>query len=195
MKTTTLSSKCFLGSRALPYGAIQRGGDLAHTPGRRQTGPARGFGRAPRVSVFGQHLGYVEVQQGQQGSCLDTQRMPLGMRHVLHVDTDPESSALLAGLLMPQVRVTHVSSLVEARRMLAFNVFSMVIIDPAMPEGDARVLLPLLTNTPVLVYSAYQPEWRDIKVAFLPKPCTTSRQLWLAVSSMLGLPASLVAGD
>ena len=193
MKITTSSSKCF--SRALAYGVIQRGGALAHTPGRRQTGPGRAFGGATRARVSGQHPGYVEGQSGRPGADRDTQRMPLGMRHVLHVDTDTESSAVLAGLLTPEARVTHVSNLDEARRMLAFNVFSMVIIDPAFPDGDARLLLPLLTNTPLLVYSAHQPEWRDIHVTFLPKPCTTSRQLWLAISSMLGLPGNLAAGD
>lgn len=192
---TTLSSKCFPGSRAVPYGAVKRDGALAHTPERRHTGPARGVGKAPRVSASGQHLGYVEGQPRSHSADLATPRMPLGMRHVLHVDADTEGSALLAGLLAPDARVTNVSNLDEARRMLAFNVFSMVIIDPALPDGDARVLLPLLTNTPLLVYAVHQPEWRDIKVAFLPKPCTTSRQLWLAISSMLGLPDSLAAGD
>ena len=194
MKTTTMSSKCFSGARGLSHAGIQRGGASAHIPERRQTGPARGLDPAPRLTASGQHLGYVEDMRAQEAD-VSAPRLPLGMRHVLHVDTDTRSSSVLAALVMPEAKVTHVANLEQARRMLAVNVFSLVIIDPALPDGDARTLLPLLADTPVLVYSAYQPEWRDRPLTFLPKPWTTSRNLWLAISTMLGLPGNLAAGD
>ncbi len=194
MKTTTMSSKCFSGARGLSHAGSQRGGASAHIPERRQVGPARGLDPTPRLTASGAHLGYGE-DMDPDAADVEAPRLPLGLRHVLHVDTDARSSSALAGLLMPEAKVTHVANLEQARRMLAVNVFSLVVIDPALPDGDARSLLPLLANTPLLVYSAHQPEWRDRQVSFLPKPWTTSRQLWLAISTMLGLPSSLVAGD
>ena len=194
MKTTTLSSKCFSGARGTSRGGIARGGASAHSPERRQTGAAHGHDAA-RQTPSGQHIGYVEAPQRAPSPDVAAPRLALGMRHVLHVDTDRQSASVLAGLLTLDAGVTHVSSLAEARRMLATNVFSLVVVDPALPDGDARNLLALLANTPLLVYSAHQPEWRDVQVNYLPKLATSTRQLWLAISTMLGLPGSLAAAD
>lgn len=188
MKTITLSSKCFSGARGLSRGAITRGGASAHSPVRRHTG-------VPQLTVSGQNLGYVEAPQALEGTDVAALHVAMGMRHVLHVDTDRPTASVLAAMLTNEARVTHVASLAQARNMLAANVFSLVIVDPALPDGDARTLLTLLANTPLLVYSAHQPEWRDAQVSYLPKPLTSARQLWLAVSTMLGLPGNLVAGD
>lgn len=195
IKPATMSSKCFSGARGLSHAGIERGAARAHTPERHPASPARPLGPAPRLSASGNHLGYVEAPQAPESGAKDCVRGALDRPHVLHVDTDRASAVVLAGLLEPEARVTHAATVDEARRLLEGNVFSLVVLDPAMPDGDARTLLPLLCGTPLLVYSAHQPEWRDTPLAYLPKPWTSTRQLWVAISTMLGLPGSLSAGD
>ena len=195
MKPTTMSSKCFSGILGLSHAGIGRAAHRAHTPGRRHTGPLRQLGPAPRLSATGHHLGYVEAPPAPESRARDGAPRGLGRPHVLHVDTDSASAFVLAGLLVPEAHVTHAATVAEARRLLEGNVFSLVVLDPAMPDGDARTLLPLLCGTPLLVYSLHQPEWRWSPLAFLPKPWTSTRQLWVAISTLLGLPGNLAAGD
>jgi two-component system phosphate regulon response regulator OmpR len=195
MKPTTMSSKCFSGVRGLSHAGIGRGASHAHTPSRHRTGPLRQLGPAPRLSASGHHLGYVEAPPAAKSGSKDGVRRGLGRPHVLHVDTDSASAFVLAGLLVPEAHVTHAATVAEARRFLEGNVFSLVVLDPAMPDGDARTLLPLLCGTPLLVYSLHQPEWRCTPLAYLPKPWTSTRQLWVAISTLLGLPSNLAAGD
>jgi hypothetical protein len=194
VKSTTLSSKCFSGARGLSHAGIKRGAVSAHMPERRQTAASRGLDPAPRVTASGQHLGYVEAPVAPEAGG-EIQPLPAGARHVLHLDADPDSAMALASLLAPEAKVSHAATLDEARRLLLNNVFSLVIVDPALPDGDPRVLLPLLAGTPLLVHSASQPEWRDVNVTFLPKPWTSPRQLWLSISTLLGVPGTLAAGD
>lgn len=115
--------------------------------------------------------------------------------HVLHIDKDSASALALAVLLMPEVRVTHVPTLAAARQMLQRHIFSAVVIDPNLPDGDAEELLPELTAIPLLVYSANQPSWRERTGEYLPKPWTSPRQLWTAISRLLGIPTSTCVGD
>ncbi len=105
------------------------------------------------------------------------------------------ASALPLVPCLANAHVTHAATLAQARKLLESDVFSLVVLDPVLPDGDARTLLPLLTGTPLLVYSANQPEWRGAAPAFLPKPWTSARQLWSAISGLLGVPATLTAGD
>ncbi len=119
-----------------------------------------------------------------------------GGPRVLHVDTQAGTAAVLASLLGSDIHVTHVATLALARQLLQHQVFSLVILDPALPDGDARQLLPLLEGTPLLVYSDLQPEWRDTMAPpFLSKSWTTARQLWTAMSAMLWNTSALSAGD
>jgi two-component system phosphate regulon response regulator OmpR len=194
MKPTTLSSKCHSRVHGQSHAGTVRG-PAAHTPQRHPTDAARQLDPALRLTASGGHLGYVEAPQVPGSGPADQYACVPGMRRVLHVDMDGEGAQLLAGLLTPEACVTHVGSLAEALRVLETNVFSLVVLDPALPDGDARVLLPLLAGTPLLVYSAHQPEWRDTQLLFLPKPWTSPRQLWVAVSTLLGVPASLASGD
>jgi hypothetical protein len=76
------------------------------------------------------------------------------------------------------------------------QIFSLVILDPALPDGDAKLLLPLLADTPLLVYSDQQPAWRDVMAApYLSKSWTTARQLWTRMSTMLWNTSAMSAGD
>ncbi|MES2318109.1 MAG: hypothetical protein V4631_11510 [Pseudomonadota bacterium] len=194
MKQTTLSSKCLSSARGLSRDAIVRGASSAHTPQRHWTCPARAMA-APCVNAAGHHPGYVEAPPAPEPASVKIAADDNKRTRVLHVDSDSAGALMLASLLKPEAQVVHVATLDEARRLLEVNVFSLVVLDPALPDGDARMLLPLLAGTPLLVYAAHQPEWRDTPVVFLPKPWTTSRQLWVTVATLLGVPGSLAAGD
>ena len=114
---------------------------------------------------------------------------------VLHVDSDDGAAAILTALLMPEATVVHVSTVAEARRLLRTEIFSLCILDPGLSDGDGGTLLPALATTPLLVYSARQPEWRDQPRPYLPKPWTSPRQLWSTISTMLGIAPGMSAGD
>jgi two-component system phosphate regulon response regulator OmpR len=109
--------------------------------------------------------------------------------HVLHIDTDSKAARALALLLMPE------APLAAARELLQRQLFSAVVLDPDLSDGDAAELLPALDGTPLLVYSAKQPAWRERSGVFLQKPWTSPRMLWSAISRLLGVPAPTCAGD
>jgi CheY-like chemotaxis protein len=146
-----------------------------------------------------------ERQFGKRIRSIET--MPLaavaqavGVRHgvprVLLVDSDSSTAMVLTSLLVPEAQVVHVTTLAQAQRALANEIFSAVVIDPNLPDGDAGMLLPALAATPLLVYAAHQPAWRGEPLgAYLPKPWTSPRQLWTTISGMLGIAGSLSAGD
>jgi DNA-binding NtrC family response regulator len=121
--------------------------------------------------------------------------LPVSAPHVLHIDSDSAAAESLAMLLTPEARVTHVPTLAAARELLLRHIFAAVVIDPELPDGDAADLLPALTAIPLLVYSARQPAWRERAGIYLPKPWTSPRQLFTAVSRLLGIPTPTVAGD
>ena len=181
MKPTSLTPKCMPAARR----AVRTGKSAlvhAHTPARHWTprawvepGPAEQAAIKPRPLIA------------------DT----AGPR-VLHIDTENGTAAVLARLLGSDVHVTHVTTVARARQLLQDQIFSLVILDPTLPDGDASQLLPLLADTPLLVYSDQQPLWRDGPAPpprFLPKSLTTARQLWTAMAAMLFNTSALSAGD
>jgi two-component system phosphate regulon response regulator OmpR len=115
--------------------------------------------------------------------------------HVLHIDADSTAAQALALLLMPEARVTHAATLAAARELLRKELFSAVVLDPDLPDGDPAELLPALDGTPLLVYSSKQPAWRARSGVFLPKPRTSARMLWSTISRLLGISAPTSAGD
>ncbi|MDM5176341.1 hypothetical protein PO883_03940 [Massilia sp. DJPM01] len=114
---------------------------------------------------------------------------------VLHIDSDEKTALVLATLLQPEARVTHVTTIAAARRLLGTELYSLVVLDPGLSDGDGRALMPELLTTPLLVYSARLPDGRDPVRAFLPKPWTSPRQLWSTISTMLGIAPGVTAGD
>lgn len=169
MKTTSSSkyTSCACGQ---VHGCAMRGAAHAHTPSRHR----------PR--------GFMETADGTvHGSARAIPR-------VLHIDADASSALVLSTLLVPEAHVTCVPTLEAARRELVNNVFSLVVIDPSLPDGDAATLLPFLAGTPMLVYAAIQPDWRPA-ANYLPKPWTSARQLWVTISGLLGIAHGMTAGD
>lgn len=115
---------------------------------------------------------------------------------VLHVDSDGDTALVLATLLVPETEVTHAATLAEAVEAVGSERFSLVVMDPDLPDGDGADLLLLLKrqqeHTPVLLYSARHPGLRNQAHAFLPKPWTSPRQLWRTVSHLLGIDPVVV---
>lgn len=125
-----------------------------------------------------------------QGDAIDS-----AVPRVLLVDSDADSAESLSALLMPEAHVIHAATLAEARHLLRRDIFALVIIDPALPDGNAASLLPLIIATPVLVHAAREPSWRESVSAYLPKPWTSQRRLWSTISRLLGVPTDMSAGD
>jgi two-component system phosphate regulon response regulator OmpR len=127
---------------------------------------------------------------------VDAGASPFSLPRVLHVDTEAGTATVLASLLGSAVHVTHVASVAEAYRMLHEQIFSLVILDPALPDGDAGALLPLLVGTPLLVYADRQPEWRELAgLPFLAKSDTSARQLWTGMAALLWNSNIVSGGD
>ncbi len=190
MKAATNNYKCLSHPGKLAHaGTTQRSATAAHLPMRR---PAPSHGPvaedAPQESPT--------LMDAPRASSAQ-QAVPAsdGVPRVLHIDRDADAGRALAALLMPEAHVVHVATLAEARRLLESGIFSMVVLDTALPDGDGSSLLNALTHTPLLVYSARQPDPRHTHVTFLPKPWTTPRQLWTSISGLLGMPSSQTAGD
>ncbi|MBJ7314143.1 response regulator [Rugamonas sp. CCM 8940] len=114
--------------------------------------------------------------------------LPLAPR-VLHIDGDGDAALVLATLLVPETRVTHVATLAEARRAIQDGGYALVVLDPDLPDGDGASLLAALNGRPdappVLLYSARQPPHDATAAAFLPKPWTSPRELWRTVAGLL----------
>lgn len=185
---TTLHHPCgtagvTAGARTLPD-ARRR----LHTPARYPVGASRQSAEVPEQAQY-----FEELHPAAAPAAVPVRAM--GRPRVLHVDADAVAAKILVTLLAPEAQVTAAATLAEARALLATDVFSLVVLDPALPDGDGRALLPLLGGTPLLVHCATQPEFRGFVPAYLPKPWTSARQLWVAVAGLLGIPASLSAGD
>ena len=177
MKAAAHPSKCSAGSLHNAHAGTRPRLSTSHQPKRQSAA----LSAAPRLTAPA--AGSRARQSGYTGPV------------VLHVDSDLTAAVALASLLMPEARVTHVTSLADAARLLERDIFSLVVIDPSLPDGDGATLLPRLATTPVLVYATRDPRWPAHSAAFLPKPWTTHRQLWTAISRMLGIGSCICAGD
>jgi DNA-binding NtrC family response regulator len=119
---------------------------------------------------------------------------PRAAPRVLLIDHDGIAALALAVLLTPEAQVTHVTTVAAARAKLRQVTYAVVIIDPQYIEGDVAGLLSMLIATPLLVYSAQEPSWREYADDFLPKPWTSPRKLWSSVAHALGMPSPVFIG-
>ncbi|MDQ1922208.1 hypothetical protein [Massilia pseudoviolaceinigra] len=169
---------------------------FSHTPRRREVGFA--FipldAEAPRLTAPLMDAALVLGSRADAGPG-DRESVVRSVPRVLHIDSDEKTALVLATLLQPEACVTHVATIAEARHLLGTQLYSLVVLDPGLSDGDGRALLPELLTTPLLVYSARLPDARDPVRAFLPKPWTSPRQLWSTISTMLGIAPGMTAGD
>jgi CheY-like chemotaxis protein len=129
-------------------------------------------------------------QDGYEGAAIGFSIFAAAPR-VLHIDSDGDTALVLATLLVPETQVTHVPTLQDALHALHTEQFALVVMDPNLPDGDGADLYAVMHQTQrdarVLLYSARQPDQRDLASAFLPKPWTSPRQLWRSVSELLSI--------
>jgi CheY-like chemotaxis protein len=188
MKAARISPICKSGISGADASAARRAAPV-HTPVRRTVAPPVLHAGSPERQAV------AVSSRTEPLEPLVLHRPPGTAPHVLHIDKDSESAQALATLLMPEARVTHVPTLAAARALLQQQIFSAVVIDPILPDGDAAELLPALNGVPLLVYSAHQPDWRSRTGVYLPKPWTSPRQLWTTIAGLLGIPTPSSAED
>lgn len=188
MKTATLHKQCKSGMGATAPIAHTRRNDAAHLPKRHavhtyQAGMDADDPR--RAQVLADAYRQIDIAP------LDAD---MTVPRVLLVDRDPETAAALTNLLVPEARLVHAANCAEARRLLDTQLFSMVIIDPSLPDGDGAAVINAVHHTPILLYSAREPLKHD-RLPYLNKPYTTPRELWSAISRLLGMGGLLVSED
>ncbi len=187
MKAAIHNKACMPGKSVRSASARLR--TAAHSLKRRQVGASLPACAAdtPRLTVT--------ILDGPVGTAAARESGTLlTIPRVLLIDRDLDTARALSSLLVPEARVVHAASCAEARRLLESDLFSLIIVDPAMPDGNAGHLLASVANTPMLVYSATELVPNE-KLSYLPKPFTTPRQLWSTISTMLGIASGLTAGD
>jgi CheY-like chemotaxis protein len=121
-----------------------------------------------------------------------------GLHRVLHIDSDEDAALVLATLLVPAAHVTRAHSIGEAASYIAQEAFSLVVLDPDLPDGDGLQLLEslavIMPETPVLLYTARQVAHGATVHAYLPKPWTSPRQLFRSMSELLTLSCATSSG-
>ncbi|MES2899633.1 MAG: hypothetical protein V4723_07885 [Pseudomonadota bacterium] len=179
MKTANIN-RCLHG--AASYGAIAiRSEPRAHSPARR---PALASDAISKISAAPRLTSPLEGQASRLS----------GIPRVLHIDADPSTALVVSTLLAPEAHVTCAHTMAQAHALLSSEQFALVVLDPSLPDGDAASLLPLLGSARLLVYSAVAPAWHAAPAAYLAKPWTSARQLWMAVAGLLGISYQIKTG-
>jgi hypothetical protein len=155
-----------------------------------------------RLRGRGRPLSRVRFMPPRAHSCVAEPEMPArsapplrpaSRPHILHIDHDDGSAALVAALLRPDAHVTRVSTLTDARRALTNDVYSLIIVNPALPDGSVAQLLNAVASTPFLLHAQEVPA--DARGMHVVARDASPRALWLAVAALLELPATLTAED
>ncbi len=87
-------------------------------------------------------------------------KRPAGTRvRILHVEDDESILEIIATLIADTADIVPATTITKARMLLQHEVFDLVILDLALPDGDGETLLPLLNKagappTPVIIFSA-----------------------------------------
>lgn len=135
---------------------------------------------------------------------------------VLLIDADADAVLVLTALLVPENQVCVASSRAAALAQLQQNAFALVVLDPAVPDAGADASVDFATDAdtaaapaapldllalvrqyhgeaPLLLYSARAPHTiaGARGLSYLAKPWSTPRQLWNAISELLGSGAVL----
>ena len=202
MKPTHPATHCLSAARHLVRSGKAGTLACAHTPARHRTAPGQADAALVAAVAAVDVALTVAVACATRGAAKQYRQLApadTGFPRVLHIDTQTGTAAVLASLLGSGVHVTHVGTLAQARRLLQEQIFSLVILDPALPDAAASALpelQTLLDGTPLLVYTDQPVAWRDaLPSVRLSKSSTTARELWTAMSAMLWNISALSAGD
>jgi CheY-like chemotaxis protein len=101
-----------------------------------------------------------------------------GLAKVLHLEGDSDLSDVLSAALTGKAVVTAAQTLREARRLLGSETFSLLILDPGLPDGNGLDLLEELSQRvtyrlPVVILSVAEMPQTVGRTAGLPGHSTT----------------------
>ncbi|MEO5572882.1 MAG: PAS domain S-box protein [Gammaproteobacteria bacterium] len=112
---------------------------------------------------------------------------------ILHVEDDADIAQVVALLLQGCATVVRAADLQQARQLLKQQIFSLVILDVGLPDGNGLDLLPLLSiqspPIPVVVFSGHEldAETASSLDATLIKSTITNEKLLDTIQSLMQL--------
>lgn len=118
-------------------------------------------------------------------------RTPGQRPRVLHIEDDPDVVRVAGEILQADAEVDTARGFAAACAKLAGNVYDLVILDIALPDGDGLELLSQLKNathpTPVVVFSASELSREDARraEAALVKSRTSNETLRHTIQSLI----------
>ena len=131
------------------------------------------------------------LQRAVRSAAENGQRSPGWRPRVLHVEDDADIVRVASEILKEDAELDSASSLAAARAKLARNVYDLVILDLALPDGDGLELLTQLNSavrrTPVVVFSARELSQEDAgrTEAVLVKSRTSNETLLQTIQSLI----------
>lgn len=133
----------------------------------------------------------IDQQQLVRAVAHASRRLSHGKPHILHVEDDPDVLHVVESILQDLAEVTPAQDVAGARGLLERERFDLVILDPALPDGDGTELLPLLrhdsTQIPVVIFSARDeaPTLVHQVNAALVKSRTSNEQLLRTITQLI----------
>jgi PAS domain S-box-containing protein len=115
-----------------------------------------------------------------------------GVGQILHVEDDPDITAIVSSLLGDDFEVNNANTLLQARNMLSKHIFDLVLLDVGLPDGSGLDLLPILLNgehqIPVVIFSAQDvpQEIASQVMATLVKSKTNNKSLMQQIKQAIG---------
>ncbi|MBS0374641.1 MAG: PAS domain S-box protein [Proteobacteria bacterium] len=118
---------------------------------------------------------------------------PAGLPRILHAEDDPDLAQVVATLLAGRATVVHARTLAAARAELERSSFSLLLVDPGLPDGDGLALLDApagreLPPVVVLSVSEIAPAIQRRVAAALVKSRTSEARIAEIVLSRLRVP-------
>lgn len=103
---------------------------------------------------------------------------------ILHIEDDPDIIKVVSTVIGDIAKVISATTLTEARKRLGEEVYDLIILDLALPDGDGEQIIPFMNmtgkkSTPVIVFSAKEISGNTIEgiKAMLVKSRTTNEAL------------------
>lgn len=142
-------------------------------------------------TIFFTDLPLSDAAGGEYGGSNDPSPQPARPR-ILHVDADARVRRLISGLIDDVADVAGVGSLREAEAILRQGGIDTVILDLALPDGDAEALRAALerldrASIPLVVFTAMEvpPEVSERAAKVLVKARTTNGELRAAIREIV----------